>query len=182
MAEFYIRLIKREHEGPYSLGGWSFGGLVAYEMARQFVINGEKVDNVLLIDTITPSNILMYQQQSQEHQGGFKFRSNPQVEYGLNEFSDFYEILHHNIEQCEAKIKRYKIKKYDHNVVLLRGIPKDTEVKFLYSDDYGWKSLAKKLKIFDIPGEHQKLFDVEYIKSTAECIKNCLADVEKILL
>ena len=30
--------------GPYALCGWSFGGSVAFEMARQLVESGEEVD------------------------------------------------------------------------------------------------------------------------------------------
>ena len=33
--------------GPYVLGGYSGGGLVAYEMARQLVAAGERVDDAL---------------------------------------------------------------------------------------------------------------------------------------
>src|SRR5262249_53897649 len=38
-------------EGPYLLGGYSFGGLVAYEMARQLRANGQEVALLALIDT-----------------------------------------------------------------------------------------------------------------------------------
>ncbi|MCP4659753.1 MAG: non-ribosomal peptide synthetase, partial [bacterium] len=36
MAEHYVEAIREvQPEGPYRLGGWSMGGLVAFEMARQ---------------------------------------------------------------------------------------------------------------------------------------------------
>jgi thioesterase domain-containing protein len=40
--------------GPYLLAGWSFGGLVAFEMAQQLRRRGEKVAGLALIDTRTP--------------------------------------------------------------------------------------------------------------------------------
>ena len=36
-------------EGPYRLGGWSFGGLIAYEMAQQLKASGESVEKLYLL-------------------------------------------------------------------------------------------------------------------------------------
>jgi acetoacetyl-CoA synthetase len=52
MAETYIDAIRSvQPAGPYALGGYSFGGLVAFEMARRLVELGEEVDWLGLIDT-----------------------------------------------------------------------------------------------------------------------------------
>ncbi|WP_158625188.1 thioesterase domain-containing protein [Corallococcus terminator] len=37
-------------EGPYLLGGWSFGGIVAFEMARRLEAEGQKVALLALLD------------------------------------------------------------------------------------------------------------------------------------
>ncbi|HLW00769.1 MAG TPA: amino acid adenylation domain-containing protein [Ktedonobacterales bacterium] len=42
-------------EGPYLLGGFCFGGLLAYEMARQLQAQGQQVDFLLLINTTSPA-------------------------------------------------------------------------------------------------------------------------------
>ena len=41
-------------DGPYQLGGWSFGGLVAYEMAQQLRAAGADVALLALLDTVAP--------------------------------------------------------------------------------------------------------------------------------
>lgn len=41
-------------KGPYLLGGWSLGGVVAYEMAQQLRAAGEEVGALVLIDSGTP--------------------------------------------------------------------------------------------------------------------------------
>ena len=41
--------------GPYRLGGWSLGGLIAFEMARQLTEAGQEVELVALIDTLPPA-------------------------------------------------------------------------------------------------------------------------------
>ena len=52
MAAEYIREIKSaQPEGPYFIGGASFGGMVAFEMARQFESRGERVALLALLDT-----------------------------------------------------------------------------------------------------------------------------------
>lgn len=55
MATFYIKEIRElQPEGPYCLGGSSFGGLVAYEMARQLAQQGSEIAILALFDTGTP--------------------------------------------------------------------------------------------------------------------------------
>ena len=52
MAAEYLREIKTwQPEGPYHLCGYSFGGLVAFEMARQLAQSGNKLGLVGLFDT-----------------------------------------------------------------------------------------------------------------------------------
>jgi amino acid adenylation domain-containing protein len=55
MAEFYIKEMKTvQPEGPYFVGGTSFGGLAAFEIAQQLRRRGEKVGLLALFDTGTP--------------------------------------------------------------------------------------------------------------------------------
>jgi thioesterase domain-containing protein len=52
MAARYLAEIRRVHPaGPYRLGGWSMGGLVAWEMSRQLLAAGEAVERLVLLDT-----------------------------------------------------------------------------------------------------------------------------------
>lgn len=54
MAERYVRSIKTVSGPPYKLGGWSSGGLICFEMARQLVETGDEVTHLLLFDTPAP--------------------------------------------------------------------------------------------------------------------------------
>ncbi|ACK67643.1 amino acid adenylation domain protein [Rippkaea orientalis PCC 8801] len=52
MAEHYIKLIQSvQPKGPYYLGGHSFGGWVAFEMAQQLQQQGQEVKCLALLDT-----------------------------------------------------------------------------------------------------------------------------------
>lgn len=51
MAETYVDTIRSvQPHGPYALAGYSFGGLVAFEMARRLADLGEQVDALELIE------------------------------------------------------------------------------------------------------------------------------------
>ncbi|HSF41831.1 MAG TPA: MupA/Atu3671 family FMN-dependent luciferase-like monooxygenase [Thermoanaerobaculia bacterium] len=55
MASRYIEAIRSvQPQGPYRLGGWCTGGVVAFEMARQLLERGEEVDRLLLLDSPAP--------------------------------------------------------------------------------------------------------------------------------
>ncbi|MHA7629651.1 non-ribosomal peptide synthase/polyketide synthase [Corallococcus sp. M7] len=55
MASLYIEAIRTvQPHGPYQLGGWSLGGVIAYEMARRLREAGEAVDVLALIDAHVP--------------------------------------------------------------------------------------------------------------------------------
>lgn len=55
MAERYVRELRAyQPDGPYLLGGYSGGGVVAIEMARQLRADGAEVPVVLLFDSYPP--------------------------------------------------------------------------------------------------------------------------------
>jgi amino acid adenylation domain-containing protein len=55
-AATYLRVLRSvQANGPYRLGGWSLGGLLAFEMARQLLEAGEQVAPLLMIDCYAPS-------------------------------------------------------------------------------------------------------------------------------
>lgn len=55
IARRYVaQLRERQPHGPYLLGGWCFGGVIAFEVARQLRDADEEVRGVALIDTRAP--------------------------------------------------------------------------------------------------------------------------------
>ncbi|MDC9590391.1 amino acid adenylation domain-containing protein [Xenorhabdus sp. XENO-10] len=52
-ATNYLEAIRQiQPRGPYSIGGWSYGGFVAFEMARQLKEAGEEVADLFVLDTV----------------------------------------------------------------------------------------------------------------------------------
>ena len=57
IAANYIRILKEhQKEGPYIIGGWCYGGIVAQEMACQLERTGEEVSHLFMLDSHAISN------------------------------------------------------------------------------------------------------------------------------
>lgn len=56
MATHYLNEMKTvQSHGPYFLGGWSMGGVVAFEIAQQIRMQGEQVGLLALLDSRAPA-------------------------------------------------------------------------------------------------------------------------------
>ncbi|ACZ00277.1 MULTISPECIES: type I polyketide synthase [Thermomonospora] len=56
-ARYVEHLLQAQPEGPFRLGGWSFGGVLAYETARQLTAAGREVELVALFDAGIPREV-----------------------------------------------------------------------------------------------------------------------------
>ena len=64
LAACYVEEIRTvQPSGPYLLGGYCFGGLVAFEMAQQIQAEGQEIDLLMLVDTSGPNPIFRRFQQ-----------------------------------------------------------------------------------------------------------------------
>ncbi|GAD99561.1 conidial yellow pigment biosynthesis polyketide synthase [Paecilomyces variotii No. 5] len=58
IARYYINeMRRRQPRGPYNVGGWSAGGVIAFEGAQQLIRAGEQVERLILIDSPCPLTI-----------------------------------------------------------------------------------------------------------------------------
>jgi len=65
MAAQYVEALRtKQPHGPYLLGGWSMGGVIAFEMAQQLQRQGEEVALLALLDTRVP----IYDQKREERE------------------------------------------------------------------------------------------------------------------
>ena len=70
IATHYLREIRTVRpKGPYRLGGYCFGGMIAFEVAQQLQRQNERVDLVVLVNPSNPSSDQLPQPLS-EHAGG----------------------------------------------------------------------------------------------------------------
>lgn len=52
IADYYLQIIKTvQPVGPYDIGGYCLGGIIAYEISRKLQLNNEQVNSLVLIDS-----------------------------------------------------------------------------------------------------------------------------------
>jgi amino acid adenylation domain-containing protein len=159
-ASYYINEMQNiAPHGPYYLGGWSAGGVIAFEMARQLMIKGHEIINVILIDSF---NVSQLGDDFVKENEDF----NEQVlQQGFDPTSQLGQILKQELERSTVLLSQYFPKLYNGKVSLLKAdIQKHPQ---RCDSSNGWQSVATKLKIYSIPGAHGELFDTSYIKTTA---------------
>ncbi len=104
MAAYYIEALRKvQPSGPYYLGGWSFGGLVAFEMAQQLLSSGHQVALLAILDTLAPvpGNTPSFGE-------GFKFLFTTVARYIWSFFLDyFYLITAHNQHKANSLTHRF---------------------------------------------------------------------------
>lgn len=84
MAAFYIEAIRdKQTQGPYYLAGHSFGGMIAFEVARQLTENGEEVAFIGMLDSFILGR--GWSKEVQDEASGLKmFVDNNLGDTGLN--------------------------------------------------------------------------------------------------
>ena len=73
IATDHLREIRNvQPHGPYCLGGFSFGGMVAFEVAQQLIKEGEEIELLALFD---PTLVDKFSHVTPRHQDGGKIKS-----------------------------------------------------------------------------------------------------------
>jgi amino acid adenylation domain-containing protein/FkbH-like protein len=155
MANFYINAISLvQNEGPYYIGGWSFGGIVALEMAHQLKAQNKQVEVVLLIDSYFKSSsqiVLFDDTKLLEKLNIIK----PSVEY---------DSLQLEITGNLRLLEKYTPKKYYGRAVLLKA---QNDIKVI-TENSVFNNLehiiGSEIEVYSIPGAHQELFEERNIK------------------
>lgn len=202
MAAHYIQVMRElQPEGPYFLGGWSFGGVVTYEMAQQLRAQGQKVDLLALFEAHTWGTNRQVQRSDKELTASLlsgmvdelgidyeKFRQlEPdeqiatlvdEVEKTSSTNTDFaHQITRRylNVSKTNMRILGdYVPKPYDGKVVLF--ITSSTPEFPEYEEDptLGWERLTNGVEIYHVPGTHNDMMDEPNVKTLAELLQGCL--------
>jgi amino acid adenylation domain-containing protein len=88
MANLYLQAVRHvQPQGPYRLGGWSAGGTIAWDMARQLLAAGETVEFMGLIDTTSDYSairaLLPAGSSGIDHQDGNPAQSRDQIDSAM---------------------------------------------------------------------------------------------------
>jgi thioesterase domain-containing protein/acyl carrier protein len=163
MAEFYTQAIVRfQPKGPYILGGYSLGGLVALEMARRILARGDKISLLVLLDSYPHMKFLTTGQRLQllVQRARFRvsnFRRPPRKDQRLgglasaDEISSFAPAFGRVRESAYLALRRYRPTFYPGTVKFIRA----AEISDFPEDPIPvWSSLVEKIEVETVPGDH----------------------------
>ncbi len=208
-ARDYLAEIRTvQPEGPYLLGGFSGGGLVAYEMAQQLRAAGEETALVILLDTPYPADVplsiqdrVLMKLQDMEREGIAFFGNwahrriaweRRRIEARRRPGSPKTAEQFHN-EELEAAFRRalsrYHGQPYGGPVLLMR--PKQeiryritgnralNENRALLLPDNGWSPYTTNLSVQEIPGDHDSMVLEPHVRVMANRLREALARADR---
>jgi thioesterase domain-containing protein/acyl carrier protein len=197
MATAYIREIRTvQPQGPYFLGGFSMGGKVAFEMAQQLRVQGQKVAMLALFDTQAPGWLLplaVHERVSRHLSNLLGLKPKEKLAYVQKKltrrlYSDTIQPLpkvqHKSAlrEAHEQADKDYVPQVYPGEAILFRAQEQPLE---WFEEEWlqwwgidpqlGWGSLVTGgLEIQEVPGHHMNMFKEPYLRVLAEKLQACL--------
>jgi len=202
MATHYLEEIRSvQPQGPYLLGGYSLGGMVAFEMAQRLVAEGEQA-SVVLFDTFCTR-----QPETNGSSGGLgslyqgisstwrKFwqlpapqkrasiaRGAKTVKNGIQRRAAHAMLprtVKHVRRACELAAKTYVPRVYPGRLVLFRSSQKPL---MQFRDPHAaWGSYASQgLQIHEIDGDHDSILLEPQVQSVAEQLKPYLEELQSM--
>lgn len=191
MAVRYIQAIREiQPSGPYYLGGESFGGLVAYEMACQLIQGGERVAFLFIGDAWT---------QTRRH-GRYLLAS---LTFPLTlKLSDWRKIWERKVlrrRKYRAAVKRYLYaddlhrsnslahreaarnfapRRYPGVLTLFRAEDRDYSARrmqhYFGGPDMGWAATASTVEVHWMPDIHREMMHGPNARGFAQKLQECI--------
>lgn len=198
MARRYMEAIRKvQPHGPYMLAGYSGGGVIAYEINRRLKLENEKVDLLMLIDTLEPGAMrtpitlldrvlnlhrLKSHRFAEYPQLVWKYRMRPWIrrKMGVQEIAAPRTLLEKASDAVDAAYRRaqfaYHTSPLETDVVIIRAL--DADVSFLRAGpELGWKPYVQgKIRIFDVDTDHDRVFEEPSLSKVVAAFDQVLAE------
>ncbi len=202
MAAEYVDAIRsKQPEGPYLLGGWSLGGVMAGEVARQLIAAGEAVERLLLLDSALPESALPEDAVGDQFRAGLEYGINVDLE-DLSRMSPEEQLpfLWQHARQLgmlDAQAPEQLVTRvisdlktlFSHHVALCeryrpRPVPVDAvlfrprEVPFDVGgpEDRGWGQFMRSVEVCRVAGHHHSMVAMPHVRELAAVITGVLAE------
>jgi thioesterase domain-containing protein len=203
MAAYYIEELRTlQPRGPYLLGGWSMGGVVAFEMARQLRRLGQRVGLLALADSYiprfegrppeldSPQFFTGFARQtgldvSPEAlaRGGAEERLALLLEYARAARllpADVGPVQVRRLYRRHARVFRANVRALRQyvpepspgRVILLRAAERGEQTARVPTWD--WAELAGEVEVHAVPGDHYSIVREPHVVALAECLRACL--------
>jgi thioesterase domain-containing protein/acyl carrier protein len=182
MAEAYLTQMRKVHSGgPWHLGGYSMGGVIAFEVARLLHEAGEQVGLVALLDTNPRMDLdpeedyatrilvtmglkldldlawLATLDRSERARTlldrGIAAGALP-ADYDEDRLLRMLDAYRHNGDALAA----HTIRRFEGSAVLFRAVDRSADTR-TEAPDIGWRAHCEHLEIQEVPGSHFSMLD-----------------------
>jgi aspartate racemase len=187
-SRYVVEMRNVQPEGPYYIGGYSFGGLVAFEMARLLRDAGEEVAFLGLLDTYPgrpkSSAVLLSTllRMPREQQMAYITRKIAKYPRGLKrKFAALFlpkplKEVRRALAQAELA---YEPKTYPGSAAWLRASEK--ALRGADNPQDGWSRWVKGgVEIHEIDGDHGSILNEPGVAVFAAKLKACLAETQEM--
>ncbi|MEO7300633.1 MAG: AMP-binding protein, partial [Verrucomicrobiota bacterium] len=209
MAAYYIKQMRTvQPHGPYYLGGWCYGGIVAVEMGHQLLAAGEEIALMALIETPAPSpklsnfvfylrrigcllNMMPRQWKTYLHEKVKYYRGVQRENEMRFRRVDTAESADANVEKINQHLAQLEHVYHTNldalNFYDVRRYPRKVILFNAQEHDpaqvsdplYGWFGLAAKIETHIVPGNHDTILMEPHVKVLAARLAECMARAEK---
>lgn len=204
-ARDYIAEMKQvQPAGPYLIGGFSGGGITAYEIAHQLRAMGDEVALVVLLDTPLPQrrplsrkDRLLIQWQETRRKGvtypfvWLRNRIAWEIEKRRVQAETHTAHSFHNAEIEQAFLKavaEYQMQPWDGRIALFRpplvgtwtvsgGQLVNPERAYLF-DDNDWGQFTPQIEVFEVPGDHDSMVLEPNVRVLGSHLRNVITTTE----
>lgn len=205
MAAHFVGLVRQTTEGPpYCLCGYSFGGTVALEMARQLRAAGETSVFLGLIDTPAPGYPakLPFAERMAVHLGNFTGGSFEDRRHYFSQrlsnlrrrFSEEHDLYQGEVADVVTPRmrsviaahyrchERYTFPKYPGRICLLRALEQPDWPGTSFDDPHmGWGKIARAgVAVHEVPGTHLEMLHADNRRVLARELTNALCDFQEL--
>ena len=179
MAENYLAAIRQQRpHGPYALAGWSFGGLVAFEIAQRLHQEREQVDLLAIIDSGITYSFALLRAILPSCQSVFTFYSRLDRKEILPTFiqqgraakifpdqvSDEKALLILDVFSANTQATSdYRPKHYPGDVSLFQGQERLVNKRFDPARE--WRRVAETVEHIWVPGNHMTMLQKPHVAS-----------------
>jgi thioesterase domain-containing protein len=190
VATVYIQAIRQKQtHGPYMLAGYSFGGFVAFEIARQLVASGETVSFLGIIDASKPSEPILVRGLKSAGSHSLSVLLEKSAHAGLRYMRSIGEAIiawrntarlvrglplaasavhgHYRFIHGRA-VKRYRTQPYSGIVTVFAGSNREK------MHEARWRKVAADVEVREIGGSHTDIVTSSYSAILARNIDETL--------
>ena len=159
MAQSYVKILKKQRpRGPYILGGYCTGGVIAFEMSKQLIQEGEKILGLILIDSYNPEVLW----SKSERDIYYKL----QLEImGIREDSGFAQKLVNELAHNLHLVVQYKPSLFSGDCLFFESKYVDQQILGLHSKLNGWEHFLEvnKTRRIELETSHRGIFREERV-------------------